>query len=198
MFADLLSWVESFSASPWFYLAILGVCIGDSILPVVPSETLVIIGGVSAGMGDLSLPTVIGIAALGAFLGDNGAYLIGRRAGPWVRRRLVTRPKLSARLDWATEQLRKRGFLLLFTARFIPGGRTAITVSSGLTHQPWPKFAFAVGVAGLAWASYGASLGYFFGQRFKDNHTLAFFLALGAALSFTALVELFRWRRSKH
>ncbi len=196
MIADLLSWVETFSGSPWFYLVIFIVCVGDSVVPVLPSETMVIIGGVSAGAGDLRLSLVIGIAAVGAWIGDNTAYLVGRRAGPWLERRLVSRPKTAKRFAFATEQLRKRGFSLLFTARFVPGGRTAITVASGLSRQPWPPFGAALVPAALMWALYGSLLGYFFGQRFQDNHTLAFFLAMGAALAFTGLLEVVRWRRN--
>ena len=45
--------LKEFSSSPWFYVIIYVIAVLDSVLPVVPSETLVIIGGVSAGLGDL-------------------------------------------------------------------------------------------------------------------------------------------------
>ena len=40
-------------------------------------------------------------------------------------------------------------------------------------------------------------LGYAFGAAFEDNHTLAFLLAFGVALSITALIELIRWARDR-
>ena len=101
------------------------------------------------------------------------------------------------RLDGAARQIRKRGGLLLITARFIPGGRTILTISSGVTGQPRGWFAGWVAVAGLVWATYAAGLGYIFGQTFQDNHTLAFWLAFGCALSITALIELIRWARDR-
>jgi membrane protein DedA with SNARE-associated domain len=48
-------WLKESSSSPWFYLIIFTVAVFDSVVPIVPSESLVIIGGVSAGSGSLSI-----------------------------------------------------------------------------------------------------------------------------------------------
>ncbi len=194
---DLTDWLEDVSAEWWFLLVILAIAFFDSIIPIVPSETTVILGGVAAGAGDQSLILVILFGALGAFLGDNTAYLIGRRFAPWIQRRGESRPKSATRLEWARDQIKKRGGLLLITARFIPGGRTALTLSSGITHQPWRWFAPWVAVAAVIWATYAAVLGAIFGQAFEDNHTLAFLLAFGAALSITIIIEVVRHQRGK-
>ena len=194
---DLTDWLEDVSAEWWFLLVILGIAFFDSIIPIVPSETTVILGGVAAGAGDQSLILVILFGAVGAFLGDNTAYLIGRQFAPRIQRRGESRPKSAARLVWARDQIKKRGGLLLITARFIPGGRTALTLSSGITHQPWRWFAPWVAVAALIWATYAAVLGAIFGQAFEDNHTLAFLLAFGAALSITIIIEVVRHQRGK-
>ena len=68
---EFFDWLKDFSSSPWFYLIIFAIAVFDSVLPVVPSETLVIIGGVAAGSGSLSITLVILSAASGAFIGDN-------------------------------------------------------------------------------------------------------------------------------
>lgn len=195
--SDLTGWLEDVAAEPWFLLVILAIAYLDSVIPIVPSETTVILGGVAAGAGDQNLLLVIAAGALGAFLGDNTAYLIGRRFSPWIQRRAARREKTSKRLNWANDQIRKRGGLLLITARFIPGGRTALTITSGLTHQPWGWFAGWIAVAAVIWATYAAALGFIFGNTFKDNHTLAFLLAFGAALSVTVIIEVVRHQRSK-
>jgi membrane protein DedA with SNARE-associated domain len=189
---DASDWLADFSAN-WYFIAIIfAVAFFDSIVPIVPSETMVIIGGVAAGRGDHFLVVVIAAGAIGAFLGDNGAYLIGRRMSGLIERRADRRPKLRRRLDWANEQIRTRGGLLLITARFIPGGRTALTVTSGITRQPRRWFMGWVGVAVLIWATYAALLGYIGGQAFEDNHTMAFLVAFGAALGMTAVIEVVR------
>ncbi len=194
---DLTDWLDEIAGNWWFLLVIFGIAFLDSVIPIVPSETAVIIGGVAAGQGDQNLLLVILAGASGAFLGDNTAYLIGRRFSPWIQRRADRKPKTAKRLDWAATQIRQRGGLLLITARFIPGGRTALTISSGLTHQPHAWFAAWVAVAAVIWATYAAVLGAIFGQQFQDNHTAAFLLAFGCAVSITILVEVVRHVRNR-
>ena len=194
---DITDKLEEFSANWWFLLVIFVIALLDSILPIVPGETLVIVGGVAAGQGTQALWLVIAAGAVGAFLGDNLAFLLGRRFSDRVNAWADQSVKRRARLDAADRQIKIRGGMLLITARFIPGGRTILTVSSGLTGQPWPWFALWVATATTIWASYAALLGFFFGQTFEDNHTLAFWLAFGAALTITALVEVVRWLRHR-
>lgn len=195
---DVSDWLNDFSSNWWFLIIIFVIAFFDSIVPVVPSETTVIIGGVAAGLGEQPLLAVIACGAVGAFLGDNTAYLIGSRLSGWIRRQAAKKEKRQRQLDWATEQIRIRGGLLLVTARFIPGGRTALTVSSGITHQPRRWFVSWIAVAVIIWASYAALLGFIGGEIFKDNHTAAFLVAFGTALSITVLIEIVRHFRQKH
>lgn len=195
--ADLTGWLDEVSGAWWFLLVILVIALLDSIVPAVPSETTVIIGGVAAGTGNQNLLLVILAGAAGAFVGDNLAYLIGDRFRGPVSRFAVHRPKLAARIDWARVQIRKRGGPLLITARFIPGGRTALTITSGITEQPRGWFMRWIAAAVVIWASYAALLGFVFGRAFEDNHTLAFLIAFATALAITMLIELIRHRRER-
>lgn len=195
--ADVTEWLDAFSANWWFLLIIFSMALLDSVFPVVPGETTVIAGGVAAGAGNQTLAFVILAGALGAFLGDNLAYALGHRFEPRVRAWAERKPQRAIRLDAAALQIKKRGGLLLITARFIPGGRTILTVSSGITQQPRLWFAAWVAVAGAIWATYAAGLGYLFGQAFEDNHTVAFWLAFGTALAITGLIEAIRFLRGR-
>ena len=192
---DAFGWLEDFSASGWFLLIIFVIALLDSVIPVVPSETMVIIGGVAAGQGDQVLLLVIVAGATGAFVGDNTAYALGRGLSGWINRKAEERPTWRTRLDWAAEQIQVRGGPLLVTARFIPGGRTALTVSSGITHQPRRWFVGWVVVAVTIWATYAAVLGWWFGDNF--DHTTALLLAFGAALAINVLIEVIRHYRNK-
>ena len=194
---DVTEWLDDFSSNWWFLLIIFAVALLDSVIPIVPGETTVIAGGVAAGAGNQSLALVIFAGAFGAFLGDNLAYSIGRRFEPRVRSWAARKANREARLTSAGMQIKKRGGMLLITARFIPGGRTVLTISSGITHQPRLWFSAWVAVAATIWASYAALLGYFFGQAFEDNHTIAFWFAFGTALAITVLVEGIRYLRER-
>lgn len=196
-FTSLTDWLKDFSSGWWFLVIVFVIAYLDSIIPVVPSETMVIIGGVAAGQGDQNLVLVILCGASGAFLGDNTAYFIGARMTGFIERQAQKRPKLQDRLDWAAVQIRERGGLLLITARFIPGGRTALTVSSGVTEQPRKWFMGWVAVAVVIWATYAGLLGFIGGKTFEDNHTLAFLVAFVSAVSITVLIEVVRHFRGK-
>ena len=171
----------------------------DAIVPIVPSETVVITAGVLSSSGDMHLPLVIGFAAAGAFLGDNTAYLIGRHFGEPVERRLFRSDKAKGRLRWAERQLDERGGELIVVARFIPGGRTAVTLSCGALQMPWRRFATFDAVAAVVWASYAALLGYVGGKQFEDAPWKGLIVALTLAFAVAGGVELVRWlmRRGK-
>lgn len=194
---DATDWLNEFSANWYFLVIIFVIAYFDSVVPIVPSETTVIIGGVAAGVGDQNLLAVIACGAVGAFLGDNTAYIIGARMSGWIRRQAAKKPKRQLRLEWAAEQIRVRGGLLLITARFIPGGRTALTISSGITHQPRKWFVGWTALAATIWATYASLLGYFGGKAFEDDHTKAFIVAFGAAIGVTVVIELVRHLRTR-
>jgi membrane-associated protein len=189
---DLTDWITRTSGRWWFLGVIFAIAYLDSVIPIVPSETTVIVGGVAAGLHKQNLILVIVAGAVGAFLGDNSAYLIGRRASRWFDRRAERKPKFKERMAKATEQIRLRGGVLLVTARFIPGGRTALTLASGITHQPRKWFVGWIAIATTIWATYSAVLGYIGGQAFQDNHTKAFIVAFVLAISMTIIIEVVR------
>jgi membrane-associated protein len=180
-------------ASGWAYAIVFAVAFLDALIPVVPSETTVITAGVVAGAGDLSLAIIIPVAAAGAFAGDNVAYFIGRRFGHRVTRRFFRGDKGRRSLDWAESQLQERGGELILVARFIPAGRTAVTLSAGTLKYPWRRFAIFDAIAGLTWACYAALLGYYGGKAFEDAPWKGLLLALGIAFSVAGGVELTRW-----
>lgn len=184
-------------ASGWAYVIVLVFAFLDAMLPIVPSETSVITAGVVASAGDLDIALVIAGAAVGAFLGDNVVYLLGRRFGERARRRFFGGERASARIEWAERQLQERGGQLITGGRFIPGGRTAVALSAGLTHYAWRRYALLDGLAALAWALYASLLGYFGGRAFEDEPWKGLVLALAIAFALAAGVEGVRWYRSR-
>jgi len=179
-------------ASGWAYLVILAFALIDAILPLVPSETAVITAGVVAAAGELSVPLVIVAAALGAFAGDNLTYAAGHHYGPRSER--LRGEKARRRIDWAQRHLDRRGGELIVVARFIPGGRTAVTLAAGVTHFAWRRFAMYDAIAAVIWAGYAALLGYFGGRAFEHEAWKGLLLAVGVAFAVTGLTELVRWR----
>jgi membrane-associated protein len=175
----VFDWLTHVQASPLTYLAVLGACALDAVLPIVPSEAVVIAASVLAAKGELSLWLIALAAAAGGFLGDTGSYLLGRTAGAAAARRLFHSPKAKGRLDWAGEALRRHGATIIVVARFVPGGRTATTFTAGTVRLPWPRFAAADAVGATLWAAYAAGLGYLGGETFERRPLYAFLFGLG-------------------
>jgi membrane-associated protein len=188
--------LELVSSSPWTYAVILGVAALDAVLPLVPSETTVISAGVLAGAGDLQLGFVIAAGAAGAYAGDSSAYLLGRRADERFKRRLFRGDKGARRQAWAERMLERHGGPLIFGARFVPGGRTATTVSAGLLRMPWARFAAFAAAAALGWALYTALLGYIGGRAFEDNPLWGLLVGFGLAGVTFLVVEVVRRARA--
>jgi membrane-associated protein len=189
MFESLTEYV---SGSPWTYAFLFVIAALDVIIPLVPSETSVILAGVLASTGDLHLVLVILFAAAGAIVGDNTAYWIGRKVG----HRIVDRwfkGERRKQVDWAHKQVEERGGYLILIGRFIPGGRTAVTLSCGMLEMPWRRFIAWDVAAGLVWATYAALLGYVGGRTFEENPLKGFILAFLVALGIAGLIEAYRW-----
>ncbi len=161
-----------------------------------PGETVAITGGVLAGAGDLDLALVILAASTGAIAGDNVSYAIGTWLGEHTLKRWFRSDKARGRLEWAERQLQERGGYLIVVARFIPGGRTAVTFACGyLRSFRWRRFiAFDV-VAGLVWGSYTALLGYVGGKTFEQDPWKGLLIAFAIAIVLAGGVELVRHRR---
>jgi membrane-associated protein len=191
------SFVELASASPWTYAVILAVAALDAVLPLVPSEATVISAGVLAGAGDLHLGFVIAAGAAGAYAGDSSAYWIGRRLDDRLARRLFRGVKGARRRAWAERTLERHGGPVIFGARFVPGGRTATTVSAGLLRMRWPRFAAFAGAAAVGWAVYAALLGYLGGRAFENNVLWGLLLGFGVAAVTFGVVEVLRRARTR-
>ena len=191
------SLTDAVSGSDWTYLVIFGIAFLDSFFPVVPSETAVITGGVLAGSGDLSIELVLVSAAAGAFAGDNFTYGLGRLFGPRLSRTLFRGRRAQGTLSWVHRALEKRGGLLIVTARFIPGGRTATAFTCGLTEYPWRRFLVFTLIAGAIWASYAGLLGYFGGKTFENQPWKGLLVAFAIAGAITVSIEVVRHLRER-
>lgn len=171
--SNLETGVLALVESLWVYPSVFGVALFDAIIPVVPSES-VIIGAASAwqSVGKPILPLLFLAGAAGAWCGDQSAYFIGTKVD--VRHvKLFKRPKVLAALDWAEHALEHRGTLYIIAARFIPMGRVAVNLSAGALRFPRRRFMAVDAIATSIWAAWGILIGTAASSLLGDNLLLS-------------------------
>lgn len=186
--------------SPWVYLLIFALTAVDAVVPMVPGEAAVITAAVLATSGNPDVVAVLASAALGAIVGDHVSYAIGRGGGA---RRLTRFPEGSRRRatsEWARRAVDRRGGLILTTARYVPGGRTAVTLTMGAVRYPLRSFLLFDTIAAVSWALYNVLLGYFGGLAFERDPLRGILAGLGLSVVVTVLIETVRRarRRARH
>ncbi|GIH74992.1 DedA family protein [Planobispora longispora] len=190
----ILDVVQQVMSSPWIYLALFALAMLDGFFPIVPAETSVITAGVfAASTGAPNVALVIVVAALGAFAGDHISYAIGRTTNDKLR----NGKRSGKAFAWAEQALAERGGLVLVVARYIPGGRTACTLTMGAVAYPRRSFAFFDGIAASSWAVYSALIGYVGGAAFEHDPIKGLLLGLGIAVTITVIVEVVRYARRR-
>ena len=127
-------------------------------------ETILIIGGVLAHRGYLSLPWVIVFAFFGSLCGDQLYFLLGRKRGqaflqkrPWWQHNLGTVQKFMSRNET----------LLILGFRFFYGLRTVIPFALGMSRVRMRRFVLLNTVGALVWALIVGTAGYLFGATIE-------------------------------
>ncbi len=170
----------------------------DAILPVLPSETVIIALGVAtAGSTDPRIALLVACSAVGAFLGDNLCYLLGRRFGPRAERWFFRGGKGTQGRAWAEGSLERYGMPLIVICRFVPGGRTAVTLCCGIIGYQRRRFVIATAAAGVIWAAYAFFIGRLGGRAFEGKPWAGLLLAFGATIAISGLIEVIRRIRSR-
>lgn len=175
--------VLAFAASPWVLVAVFVLCTVDGFFPPVPSESVVIALAATAATGHgPPLAGLVAAAALGAFAGDLTAYRIGGRVPldriPWMRGARARRATVRLR-----DLLRRRGAALILSARYVPVGRVAVSMTAGATGYPWRRFVAVAVLAAVSWSGYSTLIGIGAGAAVGTNPLLAAALGVVAGLS---------------
>jgi membrane-associated protein len=190
LFASIFDTAKDTMDTPWVYMALFCFSALDAFLPAVPSESLVISAGVFSAQGSPSYLFIVIMAGLGAFIGDHVSYAIGRRVGTGAYSRSKPDSRKRRALDWAQATLERRGGATLIVARYVPGGRTAVTLVMGTVRYPLRRFTFFDAIACTSWAVCSATIGYIGGASFEDSPAKGMLVGFAVAMVLAAVVEL--------
>jgi membrane protein DedA with SNARE-associated domain len=163
-------------------------------LPV-PAESLLIAAAAYAGStGKLSIVQVVAAAAIGAILGDNLGYLIGRTLGYRALHRWGRYVGLTEqRLTLGCYLFRRHGGKVVFFGRFVAILRTLAALLAGANRMEWPHFLWSNAAGGIAWACLYGFGAYALGDEVKRiSGPAASVLAVAAGVAVVAAMLYLR------
>ena len=153
------------------YLGMFGIIFVETGLLVgffLPGDSLLLMAGILAKSGTLSLPLTMLVCALGSILGDQLGYYIGYVAGPKVFTRPQSRFFDPANVTRAREFFDKYGLIAIIIARFIPVVRAFAPTMAGVTKLPYLRFLPLSILGGVLWGTSITTVGYVLGGLIPD------------------------------
>jgi len=193
LLTSLYDWLSSLPPGA-VYAVLLAICYLENVIPPVPGDVAIVVAGMVAAAGAVSLPVVVALAAVGGTAGFMTVYAAGRffagvLADPaklrWLPRGDIRR---------AEAYVARFGTPVVAANRFLPGVRAVIAVAAGMSRlAPWTSAVLAC-VSATVWAALIAYAGY----ALADNReTLARMLEgfeyTGLVLSVVLGVALAAW-----
>jgi membrane protein DedA with SNARE-associated domain len=179
------------------YPFLFGLVMVESMGVPVPGETAIIVAGLAANAGHLSIVLVIVVASLAAIVGDNIGFEIGRRGG----RTLLERPggrfgrQRQRVLEVGDPFFERHGAKAVFLGRWITGLRFWAAWLAGASEMRRATFVFWNAAGGIGWAT-SVGLAAYFGGRTVEHLVSTIGLYGAIAVVVIALGFLFaHWRR---
>lgn len=158
---------------------------------VFPGEIALVLGGVLAYHGTLSLPLVVLLGVSGAVIGDSIGYAIGRRHGRWVLDGTLGRLVRRHHLDRAERYLAKRGGSAVFFGRFTAALRVMVPGLAGMARMRYRTFLYYNVAGAVLWVLMSVLIGYLGGSSWRHVEHVASRLGL-VVLAVVALVVVGR------
>jgi membrane protein DedA with SNARE-associated domain len=151
----------------WGYIGVFVLMLLESSSLPVPSEVVLPVAGVLVSMGDLNLWLTIAVATVAGVAGSLIDYFIGLKGVHLLmEHKILGKAVFSTRqLETAAHWFNKRGSIMVFIARFVPGIRTLISFPAGAVKMSMPKFLVYTTIGCLLWNA----LLIYAGVYLKDN-----------------------------
>ncbi len=132
---------------------------------LLPGEIAVLLGGVLASQGRVSLPVMLVVAAVAAVAGDSAGYELGRRWGPRLLASTAARSHSGVICD-VVGHVQRHGGAVVFLGRWTSVLRAVVPAAAGMSRMRYGRFlAFNV-LGGVAWAAVFTVAGYAAGESY--------------------------------
>jgi len=144
----------------------------ENLIPPIPSEIIMPLGGFLVYKGDLNFYILIVSGLIGTVVGALPWYFLGKLVNEKKLSNFIDRKGkfvgISLKdLDKSRLWFEKYGVQLVFWGRLIPGIRTLISVPAGIELMPINKFLIWTSLGSLIWVIFLTSAGYLFGENYE-------------------------------
>jgi membrane protein DedA with SNARE-associated domain len=173
----------------------------ENIIPPVPSELIMGLGGIAVARGQMSFWPLLFWGTLGATLGNYVLFLVADRLGYERLRPFIDRWGRWLTLDWEDVEamgrfLRRHGHWVVFFLRFMPMSRTVISIPAGLAHMKHGWFLGFTAAGAAIWNALLIAGGRWLGRSFAEAEQWLAWATLAVAVMTVAfyLWRVLRWK----
>ena len=186
------------------YLVICFAMFLENIIPPIPSEIIMPLGGFLVYQGNLNFFFLVIFGLIGTVLGGLPWYYLGKflnekKLADFVESKGKILGITSNDLNKSKLWFDKYGVSLVFWGRLIPGIRTLISVPAGIEMMPLKKFLVWTTLGSLIWVVLLSLLGYLFGENYRviESYVDNFKIFLKPLLIIILVILIFKYLRSK-
>jgi len=176
----------------------------ENLVPPIPSEVVLAMGGYLAGEGRINVFLVVLAATAGSVLGALALYWLGARLGEDRLKRWLDRIPLveSDDLTKADRWFERYGRWAVLFGRMVPVVRSLVSVPAGADRMPIGQFLALTALGSGVWNSLFVGLGYTLGSQWEEAERYSSWFDYGILLLFvliigTWVVKRLRQRRSQ-
>lgn len=189
---QLFDWIQS--------LGYFGIMLG-LMIEVIPSEIVLAFGGFLVSSGHINYIGAVIFGTIGGVIAQLFIYWIGRYGGRPVLEKYGKYIFIHKKhIDYAEEWFNKYGTGVIFTARFIPVARHAISIPAGISRMNLGRFTLLTTLAVIPWSALFVYLGYLLGDQWEhiDEKAAPYITPiLLIALALLIVYFLIKWINNK-
>ena len=177
------------------YLTLLGIAYGENVIPPVPGDVAIVIGGYLVGLGLIGFAPALVLCTIGSALGFMTMFAIGKKLGDAVEDPARVRwiPKGPVRM--AKRWLQRWGYGVVAANRFLSGGRAVIALLSGASDLRVGLTFLLASLSAFVWIGLLLYGGYAVGVNWASILPVlrTYGQAITAVLSVVLIVVVGRW-----